>query len=85
MQSALVVVIVIACAVYALWRLLPARRRLALLEHLIPARAKRGRLVRLRDALRQQTAGGCDACALGPTRVPRTPRRLNTRHRRFDA
>ncbi len=71
LEILLVTVIVLAASLYALWRLWPARSRLALLRRL-DASQRPGSLVHsLRE--RAEVASGCGACAGAP--APTEPRR----------
>jgi hypothetical protein len=70
LQSVVVIVLVAASLVLSLWWLTPARARLWVLDHLLPANATRGPLVRLRRALlARQQVGGCGACRANPNAI----------------
>lgn len=71
MQNFIVAVIVLASAVFAAWRLSPARLKLRLLDRMKPDTAHVwGRWVaRLRKGVAEELMHGCGACARGPTRV----------------
>jgi hypothetical protein len=70
-QNFIVAVIVLASAVFAAWRLSPARLKLRLLDRMKPDTAHVwGRWVaRLRKGVAEELMHGCGACARGPTRV----------------
>jgi hypothetical protein len=64
LQGLLAGVLVAACALYATWRLLPARRRLRLIEWAFPSEARHSRWVaRWRSAALADAARGCGSCA----------------------
>jgi hypothetical protein len=64
LQALVAGVLVVVCALYAAWRLLPAQRRLRLIEWALPPRAARSRWVaRWRSAALADAARGCGACA----------------------
>jgi hypothetical protein len=65
LQALLAALLVIVSALYAAWRLLSPRRRLWLLERLIPHGAGAGARwrVRLRSALASDAQRGCGGCA----------------------
>jgi hypothetical protein len=63
-QGYLAAALVLASALYATWRLLPARRRLQFIEWAFPPRAGRSRWVaRWRSAALAEAARGCGSCA----------------------
>ena len=64
-QTLVVAVLVLASAVYAAWRLMPARTRLRLLEGARPKQTNvAGRwLLRLRKNVVEELAHGCNACS----------------------
>jgi hypothetical protein len=63
-QGLLAAALVGACALYATWRLLPARRRLRVIEWAFPPAARRSRWVaRWRNAALAEAARGCGSCA----------------------
>jgi hypothetical protein len=66
-ESVLVALIVAACAVFSIWRLLSARTRLRLLDGIaavIPACAQWGVFARLRGKVLARLVGGsCGACS----------------------
>jgi hypothetical protein len=70
-QNFIVAVIVLASAVFAAWRLSPARLKLRLLDRMKPDTAHVwGRwIARLRKGVAEELMHGCGACARGPTRV----------------
>ncbi len=67
LQWVIVALLVIVSAVYASWRLLSARRRLWLLEHLLPADPRAGAAAGWRERLRRAATAdamrGCQGCA----------------------
>jgi hypothetical protein len=65
-QTVIVIVLVAASLVLSCWWLTPARRRLWILDRLVPADATRGPLVRLRTALLARAQIGCGACRANP-------------------
>jgi uncharacterized protein DUF6587 len=71
LQTIIVAVIVLASAVFAAWRLSPARVKLRLLDRMKPDTAHVwGRFVaRLRRGVAEELTHGCSACARGPTPV----------------
>lgn len=65
-QALIVAIIVVASAVYAAWRLMPARTRLRALDAIKPSdgNAIGRRLLRLRNGvLAELTSGGCASCS----------------------
>ena len=81
-QSVIVAVLVIASAVFAAWRLTPARTKLRLLNSLSPRDTHAvGRwLIRLRKGVSEELTHGCGACSIsaarqGRTETPAEPRR----------
>ena len=71
LQSFIVALVVLASAVFAAWRLSPARLKLRVLDRMRPDTAHLwGRWVaRLRKGVAEELMHGCGACARGPTRV----------------
>jgi len=71
LQTLIVAIIVLASAVFAAWRLSPARLKLRLLDMLKPDTAHVwGRwIAALRAGVVQQLAHGCSACARAPTHI----------------
>jgi hypothetical protein len=71
LQALLVALIVTASALFAAWRLAPARLKLRLLDRLKPDTANLwGRWVaRLRKGVAEELTHGCSACARPPTHV----------------
>jgi hypothetical protein len=69
LQAFVVGVLVVASTAFATWRLVPARLKLRLLDHLAPDTAHLwGRWVaHLRKGVAEQLAHGCSACA--PTHI----------------
>jgi hypothetical protein len=69
LQSVLVGVVVAACAVYSVWRLLSLNARLRLLDALgvLPAVLTAGWLAALRQRTLAQLTTGCAGCAGGST------------------
>jgi len=67
LQIVIAGVLVALSAAYATWRLLPAARRLWLLERLLPAAQEHTRLgrwrARVRKAALADAARGCQGCA----------------------
>ncbi|HTT02508.1 MAG TPA: hypothetical protein VMG11_10530 [Steroidobacteraceae bacterium] len=76
LQIVIAAVLVALSAVYAVWRLLSAGRRLWLLERLLPAARERTRVGRWRASVRKaalaDAARGCQGCAPG-SRARRWP------------
>ncbi|HSY08001.1 MAG TPA: hypothetical protein VK820_05650 [Steroidobacteraceae bacterium] len=66
LQTAVVIALVAASLILSGWWLTPARRRLWILDQLLPAEATRGPLVRLRRALLARSQIGCGACRANP-------------------
>jgi hypothetical protein len=64
-QALIVSVIVVTCAVFAAWRLMPARTRLRVLDGVKPSDGNAaGRwLLRLRKGVLDELAHGCSACS----------------------
>jgi len=71
LQALLVALIVFASAVFAAWRLSPARLKLRLLDRMKPDTAHLwGRWVaRLRKGVAEELMHGCSACARAPDHV----------------
>ncbi|HTV51160.1 MAG TPA: hypothetical protein VME21_08225 [Steroidobacteraceae bacterium] len=68
LQAVLTGLLVLASALYATWRLLPARRRLALLERAWPGQAAgTGWLARWHRNALADAASACGACPAGRT------------------
>jgi hypothetical protein len=68
LQSVAVAVLVIGSAVYAAWRLMPASRRLRLIERLLAgAPASSGWVARLRHAARADAEKSCGGCSAAET------------------
>lgn len=66
-QSLLAGLLVLASALYATWRLMTPRTRIAVIEHLgaiAPVRARRW-LGRLQGASSSGAASGCESCSAG--------------------
>jgi hypothetical protein len=76
LQTLIVAVIVLVSAVFAAWRLAPARVKLRLLDRIKPDTAHFwGRWVaRLRRGVAEELMHGCGACARGPEHVKRASR-----------
>jgi hypothetical protein len=81
LESLLVALIVLACALFSLWRLLSARLRLQLLDWLAAAlgRPDRGWRGRLRRKALAELAGGCGACARAPRKLTEVSPHANRR------
>ena len=76
LQAIVVGLLVCACAVYSLWRLLSAAARLRLLQGLaqVPAVAGMGWFVALEQRTRARLEAGCGSCAAASAASPkRTP------------
>jgi len=72
MQIAIVAILVTMSVLFSLWRLIPAERRLRLLQRIAPGAAKRGDWIgRLWRAAQAQALRGCQACAHGAARIYR--------------
>jgi hypothetical protein len=71
LQTLVVAVLVLGSAVFAAWRLSPARLKLRLLDSLKPDTANvRGRwLASLRKSVAEELMHGCGACAHTPTHI----------------
>ncbi len=71
LQTLLVAVLVIGSALFAAWRLSPARLKLRLLDALNPNTAHLwGRwAARLRSSVAEEMTQGCGACSRAPARV----------------
>jgi uncharacterized protein DUF6587 len=76
LQAFIVAVIVLASAVFAAWRLSPARLKLRLLDRMKPDTAHVwGRwIARLRKGVAEELMHGCSACSRGPEHVKRASR-----------
>jgi len=73
LQTVLAALLVLVSAVYASWRLMPAQRRLWLLEHLLPAeRAERGWLARWRGRVVADALRSCAGCSAHSAKPPRS-------------
>jgi hypothetical protein len=72
LQWCVVIVLVVASAVYSVWRLLGVRQRLWLLDQLLPiARLARvGWPARLKATLQVQALKGCGSCEANADAVP---------------
>jgi hypothetical protein len=71
-QALIVAIIVVASASYAAWRLMPARRRLRVIDGISPSSGNvLGRwLLRLRKGvLAELTSGGCASCSQAANHV----------------
>jgi len=68
LESLIVALIVIACAVFSVWRLLSARLRLRLIDALPRSlgAAERGWRGRIRQKTLASLSGGCGTCAKAP-------------------
>jgi hypothetical protein len=64
-QALIVAIIVVVSAVFAAWRLMPARTRLRVIDGIKPSDANAlGRwLLRLRKGVLDELAHGCNACS----------------------
>ena len=71
LQVIVVGVVVVASALFATWRLAPARLKLRLLDSMTPDTAHFwGRCVAwLRKGVAEELAHGCSACARAPSHV----------------
>lgn len=81
LESILVALIVLACAVFSLWRLLSAPLRLRVLDWL-PAglgRSESGWAGRLRRKALAELSGGCGACARGSSALTSAAPHANRR------
>jgi hypothetical protein len=67
LQAVLTIVLVAASALYATWRLMPARQRLSLLERL-PAPRPGGWLARIHGAALADAARACGSCSAHPAK-----------------
>ncbi|MFO7276356.1 MAG: hypothetical protein DIU56_004910 [Pseudomonadota bacterium] len=75
LEIVVVAVIVAAAASFSIWRLLPVRQRLRLIDRLSPqARHGTGLLGRVRRKLQEELTHGCGACAAGTPRTHRAHR-----------
>jgi len=78
-QALIVAIIVVASAVYAAWRLMPARTRLRVLDAINPSKGNAlGRwLLNLRQGVLNELTHGCGACSQAPNHVQKhaTPKR----------
>lgn len=78
-QALIVAIIVIASAVYAAWRLMPARTRLRVLDVIKPSDGNAvGRwLLNLRKGVLNELTHGCGACSQASNHVQKhaTPKR----------
>lgn len=64
-QWAIVIVLVIASAIYATWSLLPARTRLTLLDSVLGRMLPPAASATLRRRTLAELSGGCGSCAGG--------------------
>jgi hypothetical protein len=74
LQDVVVGLIVVTCAIFSAWRLMPPSMRLRTLEFVAPAATKFGAteaLKRLRGKTLAQLAAGCSACSHNKTAVRR--------------
>jgi hypothetical protein len=69
LQAALTILLVVVSALYATWRLMPARQRLNLLARL-PAPGHAGWLSRIHRAAFADAARGCNSCSAHPAKHP---------------
>jgi hypothetical protein len=76
LQTSIVAVIVLASAIFAAWRLSPARLKLRVLDRMKPDTAHFwGRWVaRRRRKVAEELMHGCSACSRGPEHVKRATR-----------
>ena len=78
-QTAIVAVLVAASAVFAAWRLMPARTRLRLLDKVVKPNTGHatGWLARLRRKAAEELAHGCGACSKASSHIQKhaAPRR----------
>ena len=78
-QALIVAIIVVASAVYAAWRLMPARTRLRVLDAIRPSDGNAmGRwLLNLRKGLLNELTHGCGACSQASNHAQKhaTPKR----------
>ncbi|HEU4627825.1 MAG TPA: DUF6587 family protein [Steroidobacteraceae bacterium] len=76
LQTLIVAVVVLASAVFAAWRLSPARLKLRLLDRMRPDTAGFwGRwLARRRNRVAEELMHGCSACSRAPDHVKRASR-----------
>ena len=81
LQALVVVVLVTASAVFAAWRLSPARLKLRLLDRMKPDTAQLwGRSVaRLRKGVAEELTHGCSACPSTPAHVQKHKPRASQR------
>ena len=75
-QAFVVSVLVLASALFAAWRLAPARLKLRLLDRMTPDTAHMwGRWIAyLRKGVAEELMHGCSACARAPTPVAKKTR-----------
>ena len=80
-QALIVAIIVVASAVFAAWRLTPARTRLRMIEAIKPTEGNAvGRwLLRLRKGVVNELSHGCSACSQASNHVQKPPRRSDSR------
>ena len=80
-QALIVAIIVVASAVFAAWRLMPARTRLRLIDGIKPSDGNAlGRwLLNLRKGVVNELAHGCNACSQASNHVQKPPRRSDGR------
>lgn len=75
LEVVVVAVIVAAAALFSIWRLLPVRQRLRLVDRLAPRAVNgTGWLGRVRRKLQEELTHGCGACAAGTARTHRAHR-----------
>lgn len=74
MQSMVVAVLVLGCAVYALWSLMPAAPRRALATALLKLPLPASFTGPLRRATRAASGCGCDGCDHAPSKAGKTAR-----------
>jgi hypothetical protein len=79
LQQILVAVIVVVAVVASAWKLMPARRRLRILQAIDHRAASHPRLARWRERslkprIARAAGTGCDGCAVNDHPVHRSPR-----------
>jgi len=70
-EAAVVTLIVLASAVYSVWRLTSARFHLRVIDSMGAALGNPGWLANLRQNTLRKLSGGCDSCASNVTRKVR--------------
>jgi hypothetical protein len=82
LESLIVAIIVIAAALFSVWRLMPDRHRLRLLQFLANRTSSNGWIAALERAARKDMAKSCGACSSNVAPMARRRRPASPRHSR---